>query len=350
MQLKGMLRHKMGWAEPKGAHHGVVLASRVRLARNLSSEHFPAHASPSALKRVLDAAFLAAQYGPLAQAAFLKVGDFAAVDRRLLVERHLISPLLEAHPAQRGVIIAADECLSLMINEEDHLRLAALQPGLSLRQAYRHAEALDESLETGLRYGFRSDWGYLTACPSNLGTGLRASCLVHLPGLGLTGLMDQVLENLKRAGLIARGLYGEGTKVMGDFFQISNATGLGRTEAEILGAIEKAVGQLAERELECRERLASGPNRARLEDTVYRAVGLLSSARLLSFEEACHHLSALRVGLTLGWDVPGDIGLVNELLLLVQPAHLTLLAEKDLPAAEAASLRAALVRRRLGKD
>ena len=347
MQLKGMLRHKMGWAEPKGAHHGVVLASRVRLARNLSSEHFPAHASPSALQRVLDAAFLAAQYGPLAQAAFLKLGDFAAID--LPARRAPPDPAREAS-AQRGVIIAADECLSLMINEEDHLRLAALQPGLSLRQAYRHAEALDESLETGLRYGFRSDWGYLTACPSNLGTGLRASCLVHLPGLGLSGLMDQVLENLKRAGLIARGLYGEGTKVMGDFFQISNATGLGRTEAEILGAIEKAVGQLAERELECRERLASGPNRARLEDTVYRAVGLLSSARLLSFEEACHHLSALRVGLTLGWDVPGDIGLVNELLLLVQPAHLTLLAEKDLPAAEAASLRAALVRRRLGKD
>lgn len=345
--LQILLKNKMAWAQASGPHHDVVLSSRVRLARNLQGYPFPWRASSPALKAVLSKVLAAARKSPLKDAAVLELDGLDSVDHALLIERHLMSPALAAEPAQRAVIVDGPESLSLMVNEEDHIRLSSLQPGLSLRQAYREAEGLDEALEHSLDLAFRSELGYLTACPTNLGTAMRASCLMHLPGLGLTGKVQTLLENLPRYGLTARGLYGEGTKVIGDFFQISNATALGRTEAELLMAVEKAATQLAAAELEARRNLASGPRRTQVEDIVHRAVGLLRSARLLSFEEAAHHLSALRVGLSLGWEVPGDIGLVNELSILVQPAHLMTAAGKPLSPEEQSAARAALVRQRL---
>jgi protein arginine kinase len=343
MQLQGMLKHKMAWAEARGPHHEVVLSSRVRLARNLAGAAFPSHASTPALKFVLERVFDAARQSPLKGAAYLKLWELEGVDRGLLIERHLISPVLAGEPVQRGVVVTPNETISLMVNEEDHIRLAALQPGLSLRQAWRDAEELDEALEWRLDIAFRKELGYLTACPTNLGTALRASCLVHLPGLGMAGRINGLLEQLPRHGLIARGLYGEGTKVMGDFFQISNATGLGRTEAEILTAIEAAVSRLAEAELSARKTL----DRRRLEDVVYRALGTLQNARMLSFAEACQCLSALRVGLTMGWNLPGDMETINELAILTQPAHVTMLAGKPLGASDMDSARATLVRGKL---
>lgn len=348
MILQGMLRSTMGWTRPEGPYHEVVLASRVRLARNLSAAPFPGRAQPGALRKVRDQVFAAARRTCLKDAAYLQVDALDSVDRRLLAERHLISPALAQSRGPGGAVIDPRECLNLMINEEDHLRLAALAPGLDLRRAAREADALDDDLTRNLDFAFRPDWGYLTACPTNLGTGLRASALVHLPGLGLAGLINKLLENLPRAGLIARGLYGEGTKVMGDFFQISNATGLGRTDAELVAAVEKAVEELARREQDCRQKLAAGDQRASLEDMVYRAAGCLTSARLLAFAEACHHLSALRMGLSLGWPVPGDFGAINELMILAQPAHLAMRSGKAVTAYEQAILRAALVRERLG--
>jgi protein arginine kinase len=291
--------------------------------------------------------FAAARQSALKAAAYLELDGLDDVDRRFLAERHLISPVLAGRPDQGGAVIDPQECLNLMINEEDHLRLFALEPGLALRQAARTAGSLDDELSRGLDFAFRQDWGYLTSCPTNLGTGMRASVLVHLVGLGLGGYINKLLESLPRVGLIARGLYGEGTKVMGDFFQISNATGLGRTEAELAAAVESAVEALVRREKEARQKLVAGPSRTRLEDTVFRAIGALTGARLLSFEEACHNLSALRLGLSLGWDVPGDFAAVNELMVLTQSAHLTMLAGKPLGPEEQAALRASLVRRRL---
>ncbi len=348
MQLQAMLRLKMGWIMAQGEHHETVLSSRVRLARNIERSRFPSHASRETLRRVLEEAFAAARRTPLKDAAYLRLAELDALDHRFLVERHLISPALASQPQERGVVVGEQETISLMVNEEDHLRLSCLSPGLSLEKAFRKADALDDGLAEGLEYAFRGDWGYLTACPTNLGTGLRASCLVHLPGLGLAGRTGEVLEGLSRLGLIARGLYGEGTKVMGDFFQIANATALGRTEGEILRALEKAVGRLVELERESREALASGPDRARLEDTVLRSIGLLTHARLLSFEEACQHLSALRLGLALGWKVPGDIATASELMILAQPAHLQMLAQEELAANERDLRRSSLIRERLG--
>jgi len=344
-----MLRAKMGWAQPGGPCHDMVLASRVRLARNLASAPFPGAAEPAALKKVREQVFAAARATGLKDAAYLPLEDLDAVELRFLAERHLVSPALAAQPGLGGAVIDPRECLNLLVNEEDHLRLCALRPGLDLRQAWEAADALDTDLARALGFAFRPDWGYLTACPTNLGTGLRASALVHLPGLGLAGRINKLLESLPRAGLIARGLYGEGTKVMGDFFQISNATGLGRTEVEVIAAVERAVQELCRREKEARQQLAAGPGRARLEDTVFRAVGCLTSARLLPFEEAARHLSALRLGLSLGWDLPGDFGTVNELMTLTQSAHLAMLAEKPLDAEGQAALRASLVRERLAR-
>jgi protein arginine kinase len=264
-----------------------------------------------------------------------------------LVERHLASPLLASHAAHRGVIVGERESTVVMVNEEDHLRLAALLPGLRLREAHAAVDRLDDGLSAGLDFSFRDDLGYLTACPTNLGTGMRASCLVHLPGLVMTGAVGKLVESLGRAGLVARGLYGEGTRVIGDFFQISNATGFGRSEAEILAALDKAIAALVAREKEAREALSSGAAKAKLEDQVHRSAGLLCCARLLPFEECQQHLSRLRLGLALGWRLYADLAIVNELTLSTQPAHLDLLAEKVLSPLDRDALRASMVRRRL---
>lgn len=346
MQLQTMLRFRVGWAEAEGPEHEVVLSSRVRLARNLRAP-FPSHLGPAGLKRVLDAAFGAAKAAGLKDAAFFKLADLDETDRAFLVERHLVSHGLAAHPASRGVIVGERESLVAMVNEEDHLRLAALLPGQRLREAHTAVDRLDDGLSAALDFAFRDDLGYLTACPTNLGTGMRASCLVHLPALTMTGALPRLAEGLTRAGLVARGLHGEGTRVIGDFFQISNATGFGRTEGEILAALDRSVAALVAREKEARAALSSGAARTRLEDEVHRSLALLGAARLLPFEEAQHHLSRLRLGLALGWKLPADLALVNELTLAVQPAHLDLSAQKVLSPLERDALRASLVRRKI---
>lgn len=344
MQLQTMLRFRPAWAEGPG--HAVVLSTRVRLARNLRAP-FPALSSPAGLKRVLDSACAAAKAAGLKDAAVFKLGDLDETDRAFLAERQLISPLLAAAGAHRGVVVGERETLVLMINEEDHLRLAALLPGRQLKAAHACVDRLDDGLSGELDFAFRDDLGYLTACPTNLGTGLRASCLAHLPALSMTGAAGKLIESLTRAGLVARGLHGEGTRVIGDFFQISNASGFGRTESEILAALEKSVDALIARENEARAALGAGSAKAKLEDDVYRSIGVLGAARLLPFEESQHHLSRLRLGLALGWKLPADLSLVNELTLSTQPAHLDLLAQKTLAPLERDALRAALVRRRL---
>ena len=346
MQLQTMLRFRAGWSEADGPQAGIVLSTRVRLARNLQAP-FPSRLSPAGLKRVLSEAFDAAACGPLKGAAYFKLADLDETDRAFLVERHLVSPALAAHPSHRGVVVGEKETLAAMVNEEDHLRLAALLPGLQLREAHAAVDRLDDALAGRLDFAFRDDLGYLTACPTNLGTGMRASCLMHLPALTMTGALPKLMDGLTRSGLIARGLYGEGTRVIGDFFQVSNATGFGRTEAEILAALEKSVAAIVAREGDARAALSAGGAKVKLEDEVHRSLGLLGAARLLSFEEAQHHLSRLRLGLALGWKLPADLSLANELTLSVQPAHLDLLAQKVLPDLERDALRAALVRRRL---
>jgi protein arginine kinase len=233
-----------------------------------------------------------------------------------------------------------------MVNEEDHLRLAAAAPGLALDAAWTAADVADTALAKTLPYAFHKDFGHLSACPTNLGTGMRASCLAHLPALALSGAIDKLLHELGQAGLAVRGLYGEGTKVLGELFQISNGTCLGATEAEYLSGVGGAVSRVIDLETAARERLADS-NRVQLDDRIYRSLGALQQARLMSFAEAAHHLSLLRLGHAMGFKVPGSLALATELLLACQPAHMALRARRELSAAERDAARAALLREKL---
>ncbi|MDE2292093.1 MAG: ATP--guanido phosphotransferase [Elusimicrobia bacterium] len=297
---------------------------------------------------VLKDAFAAASSSPsLAKAARVRLDEVDAVDREFLVERRLASRLLAAAPASRGVVVGESEVLSVMVNEEDHLRLQGIDSGLCLDGLLERVSALDDELSASLDVAFHPAWGYETACPTNVGTGLRASALVHLPALALTGQVNGVLQSLGAAGLIARGHYGEGTKVLGDFYQVANARSLGPSEAQIVKGVAGAVQTLVRAETKARAELARGSGKVRLEDLVYRSLGVLTQARLLSYEEAMQHLSALRLGLSLGWDVPADLTTVNELTVLAQPAHVQMLAGKELDAGDRDLLRATLLRGRL---
>lgn len=346
--LQNMLKVKMGWVEPTGPDHAVVLSSRVRVARNLRKAPFPSVADAKASAGVLKSVFDAARKTPtLKAAAFVGLDDIEAVERTFLIERRLASQLLAAEPKGRGVAIGEREILSVMVNEEDHLRLQAIDSGLCVRELWQRLDKLDEQLSESLEFATDPQWGYLTACPTNTGTGLRASALVHLPGLSLTGQLNGVLQGLPRLGLTARGMYGEGTKVLGDFYQISNATTLGRSEATIVDEVAAAVKALVTRELDNRRALAEGDHRLRLEDLVYRGAGTLANARCISFEETMQHFSYLRVALTLGWKVPATVELLNDLVMLCQPAHIQLIAGRELEAGQRDILRAGLLRKKL---
>ena len=347
MQLKNMLRVKMAWARAGGPHHEVVLASRVRLARNLGDVPFPSRAADKSLAGVLAASFEAVRKSPsMASAALIRLDDIEPLERHFLVERRLISNNLAAEPKHRGVAVGEREVLSVMVNEEDHLRLQGVESGLSLKPLLERVSRLDDELAMGLTYAFHADWGYLTACPTNTGTGLRASALVHLPGLGLTGAINRTLDGLSRLGIVSRGLYGEGTRVMGDFYQLSNAIAMGPTEPEFIDSITQVVESLLRRENEVRSELCAGEGKLRVEDMVHRALGALASARVISFEEPLQHLSHVRLGLSRGWKLPVSLDTVNELIVLCGPAHIQMLAGKPLEPDERDFLRAALLRRK----
>lgn len=347
MELRNMLRYKMGWADPSGPKNEVVLSSRIRLARNLREFPFPSRGNAKAHAAVLSAALEAAgKTKALGKAARIRLDAIEPLDRALLVERHLASRNLVDEPKNRAVLVGDREVASLMVNEEDHLRLQVIDSGLCLEELFKTADALDDELSASLDFAFRPDWGYLAACPTNTGTGLRASCLVHLPGLGMLRQMDRVLDGLSRLGVVARGLYGEGTQVMGDFYQISNGTALGAKEKDILATISKVVSSLVQKELDARQAMAQGQGKRRLEDLVWRALGALMNARVMTFQEAMGHLSAARMALSLGWDIPADMNAVNELIVQAQPAHVQMLAGKELAPEDRDYLRAALLRRK----
>jgi protein arginine kinase len=269
------------------------------------------------------------------------------VERHVLVEKHLVSPdFLKGNPAGKAVVIRQDETVSIMVNEEDHLRIQCLMPGLALQECWELAGAVDDALEATLEYAFNEEFGYLSACPTNVGTGLRASVMMHLPGLAATGMIEEVIPGLSKLGLTVRGLYGEGTKAAGSFFQVSNQITLGRQEEEIINNLTALVRRLVSQEREARRRLHQ-EQRGALEDRVFRSYGVLQYARVLTSEEAMRSLSDLRLGLALKIIKRIPLSLVSELMVLSQPAFLIRLAGKELKPAERDVLRAQLIRERL---
>jgi protein arginine kinase len=315
----------MPWLDASGAHADLVLSTRVRLARNLRDRRFGLKNDAAERAEVLVEVEAATRdTEALSGAMLLRLDRLESDDRALLHERHLVSrdlAGLETGNVRPGAGLIVQNRVGIMLNEEDHLRLQGLQSGFALPEAYQEVNALDSELGQRLAFAFHPEFGYLTSCPTNVGTGLRASVLIHLPGLVLTKEITKVLQGLSQVGLTFRGLYGEGSEVVGNFFQLSNQTTLAKSEFDLLDHLGKMVRQIVEYEEQARHILLRDAP-AVIEDKVWRAYGLLCHARSLSVEETMNLLSGARLGVALGLIPNVSLYTLNKLLVLTQPAHL----------------------------
>lgn len=346
-RIDGLVGVGSKWLEATGPFSEIVLSSRVRLARNLSSFPFVHRARVKDLKEIISRCKSAADAtSHLKDGFYVDVKRLLPVDLQFLVERHLISLEMAGDGKSRGLIVGHGEVLSLMINEEDHLRLQAFASGLQVERAYELASDLDDALESRLDYAFSEKWGFLTACPTNTGTGLRVSVLIHLPGLVLTKDIDKVLRGVSQVGLAVRGFYGEGSEVEGNFFQVSNQTTLGKSEEDIISGLNKVAKQIIEYERNAREMLVASA-RLEVEDKIWRAFGILANARTLTSDEIINLCSAVRLGVGLGVMRSVSTKDLNELLVLTQPAHLQKIFDSEMEPQERDVRRAEYVRNKL---
>ena len=347
MDLNQFLVSTAESAQRKGPHDRIVMSSRVRLARNLKDGAFPGWAKKPERVRILELIRPSVESLPEMQGAFSETMDnLGPLDKQILVERHLISREHAAKSAGSGVILIHDETLCVMINEEDHLRMQALRPGLQLRQAWSAIDRLDSELERKLDYAFSNDLGYLTACPTNLGTGIRVSAMLHLPGLVLAEQINPIIQSVNKLGLAVRGLYGEGTEALGNVFQVSNQMTLGESESSIVERLEKVLSQIIEHEENARQTLLEKKPK-----TVYNHIGrayrILANAHSISSKETMNLLSLMRLGVEVGLFPAVQGPLVDELFILTQPAHLQKQHSEKLSAEERDLLRADMLRERL---
>jgi len=341
----------MGWLDGSGEHSDVVLSTRIRLARNVEGYAFTGRSREGERLRVLQQVRDAMPHvSALRGGVVLRVDELATNDRQLLHERHLVSRELaglETGPAVKGgAAVVLAEGVGVMVNEEDHLRLQALRSGLEISQAMAAVDRLDRELGARLPYAWHDDFGFLTACPTNTGTGMRASVLIHLPGLVLTKEIGKVLAGLQTMGLTYRGLYGEGSEVVGNFFQISNQTTLGRTEEELADHLARVVRHVIQREHEARRVLWRDAGYI-IEDKLWRAYGTLRFARSLTFEEAMNYLSGVRLAVGLKLINGLSVYTLNKLLIFCQGAHLAYAEGRALTESEASVARARYVRQAL---
>ena len=334
-------------ARREGPYNRIVLSSRVRLARNLKGVAFPGWAKKAERIKTLDAIRPAVEALPQMAERFSETMDnLTLLDKNILVERHLISREHAAKNAGSGLVLNREETLCVMINEEDHLRMQALRPGLQLKQAWQAIDQVDTRLEKRLEYAFTPDLGYLTACPTNIGTGIRVSAMLHLPGLVLAEQINQIIQAVNKLGLAVRGLYGEGTEALGNVFQVSNQMTLGESESDIVERLNKVLSQIIEHEESARGTLLEKKPK-----TVYnhigRAYGILANAHSISSKETMNLLSLMRLGVDLGLFPDLDRALVDELFVVTQPNHLQKRYSDKLTAEERDLLRADMLRERL---
>jgi protein arginine kinase len=345
----------LSWLEASGDHADIVLSTRVRLARNLQGHAFGPRARVNDREAVLDQfRACSGRCESLRGGTLLDMPEADVRTRRILLERRLVSRDLlgdeDEGPARGAAVhLSGADPLSVMINEEDHLRVQSLVSGLRIEEAWRIVDRLDEELGRELPFAYHNEFGFLTSCPTNVGTGLRASVFMHLPGLVLTKEIGKVLQGLGQVGLTFRGLYGEGSEVVGNFFQVSNQTTLGKAEEDLVDHLDKVVRRVIQYEMQARQVLlrdALGVT----EDKIWRAYGLLRYARSLSFEELMNLLSGVRLGVSLKL-LPGlRVYTLNKMMIFTQPAHLEQAAGRDLPSTESDAHRAAYVRRVLATE
>ncbi len=337
------------WLKGDGPQNDIAICTRVRLARNLQGFRFSPRLEADEAKQLTEYVVqrLAAPGLP-DELAVVDLPLLEEIERTVLVERHLISREQATSKKARSVAINAEESVALMVNEEDHLRLQVFQSGLSTEAAWKHAEQVDEALMQRLPLAYSEEFGFLTSCPTNTGTGMRLSVMLHLPGLVWAEEIEKATNTAQKIHLAVRGLYGEGSKALGDFYQVSNQVTLGRTEQQLQSDVQLAVSRVVQWEREVRDALLRGSARPRTLDRVHRALGTLERAQILSSEEALGCLSALRFGVHHGVVDGFDVAAINKALLLSQPAHLQRFTKERLEPEERDQRRAKLLREILG--
>ncbi|MBA2176897.1 protein arginine kinase [Halobacillus locisalis] len=337
------------WMNQEGPDSDIVMSSRIRLARNFSHYPFPLIASEKTLEEVMtffEETFKHKTFRDYADFEVIKMKDLQPIEKRVLVEKHLVSPHLAEKPDHSGTLISQNEQVSIMINEEDHIRIQLYFPGFQLDRALEQASQLDDWLEEKIDYAFDEKRGYLTACPTNVGTGMRASVMMHLPALSMTHQINRMTPAINQLGLVVRGIYGEGSEAVGNIFQISNQITLGKSEQDIVEDLHSVVKQLIDQERRAREALINRSG-IQLEDRIFRSYGVLRNSRIIESKEAAKCLSDLRLGIDLGLidDIPQTI--LNELMILTQPGFLQQYAKATLNPEERDIRRASLIRERL---
>lgn len=342
-----LIKNPTEWLRGTGPDVDVVMSSRIRLARNLAGLPFISKLTKEQEDDIIDRLEDAVQADPLLRNNFfIRYRDVTELDKQFLLERHLISREHAVEQGEKAAVIHPHETVSVMILEEDHLRIQAFQSGLNLSTAWKLMEETINGLEKNLPFSFHADLGYLTACPTNVGTGIRASCMLHLPSLVMTKQVNKILQALSKLNLATRGLYGEGSQATGNFFQISNQTTLGQREEDIIAGLEKVIRQMVAHEKEARQYLLE-KRKAKFEDQIWRALGTLRYARVISSGEAVQLLSLVRLGFDLGFVKNMKHVELNNLFLLMQPAHLQKMYGRALGSSERDVKRADLIREKL---
>ena len=342
-------RPSSAWMDGSGPEADIVLSSRIRLARNVDRLPFPHMMNGEAAEKLIMDVKRAVSAlnggGGWGRYEMVRMSDVAPLERQVLVEKHLISPQHSQDPTGKAVVLRDDEIVSIMVNEEDHLRIQCLFSGMQLQQAWVLASGVDDVIESVLDYAFSPERGFLTACPTNVGTGLRASIMVHLPGLVATNQAGKALTAIGKLGMVVRGLYGEGTEAAGNIFQISNQITLGQTEEEIINNLAGITGQLTDQERKARMSLVAH-SREQVEDRVWRSYGVLTSARILSSDEALRLWSDVRLGVESGIIKGVSRKALNELLVLTRPGFIQRLEGREMTPFERDVKRASLIRER----
>jgi protein arginine kinase len=337
------------WMSDDGPDSDIVLSSRIRFARNLDEYNFPTLFTNEEAQGVLGTIIERTKDGdiPIAgQLETIRMDEIPPLQKRVLVEKHLISPNLAENSIHGACLLSENEEISIMINEEDHIRIQCLFPGFQLSEALKAANEIDDWLEEHVNYAFDEKFGYLTSCPTNAGTGIRASVMMHLPGLVLTQQMNRIIPAINQLGLVVRGIYGEGSEALGNIFQISNQITLGKSEDDIVEDLKSVVSQIISQERSAREALAKTSN-IQLEDRVFRSYGILANSRIIETKEAARCLSDLRLGIDMGYIKDVSKSILNELMILTQPGFLQQYAGGPLRPNERDIRRAALIRERL---
>lgn len=350
MEIDDLTGNLGEWLRGSGPESDIVMSTRIRLARNLADYPFISRATEQDRARIEKAirdCLMASEKG--GQVMYVNLEEVNGIDRQFLVERHLISRELAEGQGARAVAIDQREVFSVMVNEEDHLRIQVMSSGLNLFEAWEEINRIDDLVESKVTYAFSPRLGYLTACPTNVGTGMRVSVMLHLPALVITRQIEKVFRSLQKISLAVRGLYGEGSQAMGDFYQISNQITLGRSEEELIKQVGDIVPVIINYERQARDYLIR-ESHENLHDRVSRAYGILRTAQTISSEETMHLLSSVRMGVNLGLIEDLQIPTINELFIHTQPAHLQKISGTELDTADRNIERARYLRRHLNRD